>query len=156
MNTKKCRACGKELLISCFYKHRQMKDGVLNQCIDCVKTRVKIYRTKNLEEIQRYDRLRGRTLHRKLRVQEYAKNNRAKLNKISSEWGKRNRVKTRAQASARRAIKKGILKKKCCEVCSNKKVEAHHPNYNEPLKVVWLCRQHHAEVHRKYNDGVTL
>ena len=35
--TKICFKCGRELPLSHFYKHRQMKDGHLNKCIDCTK-----------------------------------------------------------------------------------------------------------------------
>lgn len=24
----------------------------------------------------------------------------------------------------------------------------HHPDYNQPMKVVWLCRLHHKEAHK--------
>lgn len=149
---KKCKNCLTELPFNFFYKHAQMKDGFLNTCIECVKTRVKVHRANNLEEIKRYDRLRGRTLHRKLKVKEYADKNREKINEIKRQWGKRNRIKTRAHLAVGRAIKKGALQKRCCEVCSNEKVEAHHPDYAEPLKVVWLCRKHHGEIHRQYKD----
>lgn len=38
---KKCFKCGKEKELSCFYKHRAMKDGHLNKCKDCTKGDVK-------------------------------------------------------------------------------------------------------------------
>ena len=47
------------------------------------------------------------------------------------------------------AIRNGTLKKLPCEVCGVKKSEAHHADYSKPLEVKWLCRQHHAELHRK-------
>lgn len=34
-----------------------------------------------------------------------------------------------------------------CEVCG-KKAQKHHPDYNEPLKVQWLCRKHHMDLHK--------
>jgi len=46
-----------------------------------------------------------------------------------------------------RAIKKGFLIKQPCEVCGNDKVDAHHEDYTQPLKVMWLCRLHHMRLH---------
>lgn len=46
------------------------------------------------------------------------------------------------------AIKSGLLKKEPCEKCGAKKVEAHHPDYSQPLKVKWLCMKHHKDLHR--------
>ena len=149
---KICKKCLKELPPSLFYKHKAMKDGLLSFCIECVKSRVKVHRDANLEQIKQYDRLRGRTEKRKQKVKEYGKRNARKLAKYSYKWRKQNLMKARAHVKVARAVRKGILNKQCCEICFNEKVEAHHPNYNEPLNVVWLCRQHHAELHRKYND----
>ena len=129
-----------------------MKDGLLSFCIECVKNRVKVHREANLEQIKKYDRLRGRKEERKQKAKEYSKKNRKRLAKNKYEWRKRNLMKARAHLKVARAVRKGILNKQCCEICSHEKVEAHHPNYNEPLNVVWLCRQHHAEIHRRYKD----
>lgn len=46
-------------------------------------------------------------------------------------------------------IKGGMLKRQPCEVCGEIKVEAHHKDYNKPYEVVWLCRKHHMEWHKK-------
>lgn len=47
------------------------------------------------------------------------------------------------------AIKLGRVKKRDCEVCgSSFKVEAHHEDYGKPFGVKWLCRLHHARLHR--------
>lgn len=55
---------------------------------------------------------------------------------------------------------KAILRKKLipqpCEVCNEfgymkdgrRNVQAHHDNYNYPLKVRWLCQFHHHEWHK--------
>jgi hypothetical protein len=45
-------------------------------------------------------------------------------------------------------IKKEI-KKLPCKVCGNVKSEAHHDDYDFPLKIKWLCRKHHKELHNK-------
>jgi ribosomal protein S27AE len=43
----------------------------------------------------------------------------------------------------------GRLIRQPCEVCGEKKVEAHHDDYDKPLDVRWLCPAHHAETHRE-------
>lgn len=47
------------------------------------------------------------------------------------------------------AVKRGYLEKLPCEVCGEvEKVDAHHDDYQQPLKVRWLCKQHHLEHHK--------
>lgn len=51
-----------------------------------------------------------------------------------------------------RAVKSGLLIKprKCELCCENKKsIDAHHTDYGDPLKVIWLCRACHGKAHRK-------
>lgn len=57
------------------------------------------------------------------------------------------RRKENIEARARYALKKGIIKRECCNYCGNEKSEMHHTNYNFPLKVIWLCRLHHKQIH---------
>ncbi len=56
-----------------------------------------------------------------------------------------NRHKVRAKDRARIATKKGLLQKPLfCENCQeDKPLDRHHPDYNKPLKVEWLCRKCH-------------
>lgn len=71
-----------------------------------------------------------------------------RLTELKHEWRKRNKDKVRAHNAVSRAIRKGSLQRGCCFVCGALEVEAHHPDYSRLLDVVWLCRKHHAEVHR--------
>jgi hypothetical protein len=48
-----------------------------------------------------------------------------------------------------RAISLGLLARGPCSVCGATEVEGHHNDYSHPLEVVWLCRIHHKEVHKK-------
>jgi len=56
--------------------------------------------------------------------------------------------KQKARWMVKAALKSGKLKKLCCSTCGEKQVEAHHPDYNAPLEVIWFCKRHHAEWHR--------
>lgn len=47
-------------------------------------------------------------------------------------------------------IRRGILQKGPCEVCgTTEMIEAHHDDYNKPMEIRSLCRQHHLEYHVK-------
>lgn len=46
------------------------------------------------------------------------------------------------------ALNKGIIKREPCLKCGRKSlIQAHHPEKTDPLKVIWLCRKHHTEIH---------
>lgn len=48
-------------------------------------------------------------------------------------------------------LEKGYLKRPDkCELCGElRKVEAHHFNYDEPFRVIWVCRNCHVKFHLK-------
>jgi hypothetical protein len=60
-------------------------------------------------------------------------------------------------------IKKIVVKKDACENCGKKgsfkdgrsAIQAHHDDYNKPLKVRWLCQKCHHDWH-KYNKAIQL
>ena len=60
---------------------------------------------------------------------------------------KRDRNKLRAKWQVRNYLKYGLLKKLSCVVCGREKSEAHHPDYNKQVDVIWLCRLHHKRLH---------
>jgi hypothetical protein len=57
------------------------------------------------------------------------------------------REKNNARSYTHWAINKGIIVKQKCSVCGKDKTQAHHTDYSDPLNIVWLCSEHHAEVH---------
>ena len=126
-----------------------MKNGVLSFCKICVKLKVMLYRKKNIQKIREYDRNRPNKIER----QERNKKNAYKYLSKKYEYLKRYRDKFPDKAKARDvtfyALKSGKIKKFPCEVCGNKKSEAHHDDYSKPLKVKWLCPIHHADLHKK-------
>ena len=56
------------------------------------------------------------------------------------------KVKIAARARLRQAVRSGRIERQPCEVCSAARAEAHHPDYQQPLAVRWLCRRCHADV----------
>lgn len=52
-----------------------------------------------------------------------------------------------ARKKLSRAVKSGKVVKGYCQVCGATDVFAHHPDYSEPLRVDWLCREHHRQAH---------
>lgn len=60
----------------------------------------------------------------------------------------------RARLLLSSAVESGKVTKHDCLKCGDKKVEGHHYDYSKPLDVIWLCRKHHAEIHRKYTGGL--
>lgn len=57
--------------------------------------------------------------------------------------------KDQARIATARAERMGELVRKPCQKCGGKS-EAHHSDYSKPLKILWLCRKHHLEWHKKY------
>lgn len=58
-----------------------------------------------------------------------------------------NLKKVKCRQETQNAIRNGLLVKQPCEVCGEVKVDAHHPDYDQPLLVKWLCPTHHARLH---------
>ena len=63
-------------------------------------------------------------------------------------WRIRHRDRYRAQRRVNYAVATGRLTRpEVCLVCGRQgRIEAHHPDYSQPLVVAWLCRLCHLEV----------
>jgi hypothetical protein len=145
---KTCRGCDTQKPKECFYKHKQMADGRLNFCKECVRARVSRHRTANLGTIQEYDRARGLLPHRKA-------DKAARAHKYAGKYEpfkKRHPKKRAAHIVVGNAVREGILVPQACERCSyGIGVQAHHEDYSKPLDVIWLCTRCHGERHREIN-----
>jgi hypothetical protein len=112
-----------------------MADGRLNKCIECTKRDVMAHRLNNLEKVRAYDKMRSSMPHRKLLAKQ-----------IHERWKSNYPNRRAAQVALGNAVRSGAIKKQPCFVCGQK-AQAHHPDYDRPLDVVWLCAVHHAKVH---------
>lgn len=97
------------------------------------------WRIENPERARELDSIKHK--NRKEQERQYQKNYQRKVDPI----------KLAARTILNNAIKLGKIKKATkCEKCDNVKVQAHHSDYNLPLKVNWLCSKHHALEHYPY------
>lgn len=125
--------CAKPL--SEFYKHAAMSDGHLNKCKECTKKDASEHRQANLERVRAYDRMRAAQPHRLASSVKYA-----------GQYRKEFPNRARANAMVSRAVRAGQLRKQPCWVCGSDAL-AHHPDYDRPMDVVWLCQPHHKQAH---------
>ena len=135
MSSKECFKCLETKPLEAFYRHPRMKDGRLNKCIECTKVDVKNTRLSNIEKYRSYDRERDSLPHRK------------ELHKrVISQWRADHPKRRSAQMVLGYAVKRGEVSPLPCFVCGAK-AEAHHPDYDAPLAVSWLCPPHHKQAH---------
>lgn len=71
---------------------------------------------------------------------------RLKSDTRQANWRRANPKKYAAHIAVQRALNQGKIVKQPCEICGEPKVDAHHDDYSQPLKVRWLCRSHHSRL----------
>ena len=71
--------------------------------------------------------------------------------KMKREFAKYRKSKLVVSA-ANRALQRGEIAREGCETCGEAG-QMHHDDYDQPLVVRWLCRQHHADWHRLNGRG---
>ena len=136
---KACFKCGIIQPLDDFYKHSQMADGHLNKCKTCAKQDVHARRHGDgRESVLAYDRLRSKEPSRKTKAAD-----------IFKRWKQQHPERRSAQNKMASAIKSGCISAwpACALPDCTHKPEAHHPDYSNPLDVVWLCSAHHKQAH---------
>lgn len=139
---KKCIKCNIQKPFSDFNKNSRQKDGHYYYCRQCTKSVKKAEYLRNKDSYLR-------------RCKKFRASEKGKLTiKMVYDNTRINRPKVyKARATVNRAITQGVLKRHPCEECGNTRTQAHHPNYNYPLKVNWLCSVCHTKWH-KYNVAI--
>jgi hypothetical protein len=133
---KTCFKCLCKLPLEDFYKHAAMGDGRLGKCKNCTKKDVEKHRQENLDEIRQYDRMRALQPHRM-----------AKNFSVNQAYRLKYPNRVKANRAVNNAVRDGRLEKWPCEVCGSEKSVGHHPDYDRPLDVIWLCQPHHKQAH---------
>lgn len=131
MAEKRCFKCGSVKPLTDFYKHKSMADGHLNKCKECAKKDVHDHRHgKGRDRVLAYDRKRGLR-----QPPEYFK-----------EYNAKYPEKAKARYALNNAVRDGLVSPLPCFECGEH-AEAHHPDYSDPLSVIWLCPAHHKQTH---------
>lgn len=52
-----------------------------------------------------------------------------------------------ARSMSRMYVKRGLIARLPCQLCGDPAAQRHHPDYDRPLLIVWLCKNHHRAVH---------
>jgi hypothetical protein len=74
----------------------------------------------------------------------YKRRTRPTYQQLAPDEQRKSRVRAYANVNQRR----GVLVPQPCERCgSTNPIQKHHPDYERPLTVVWLCRGCHAAEH---------
>lgn len=132
---KVCTACGDQKGVGEFYAHPKMAAGVLSQCKECVKARVRKHRRDN-DSVREYDRSRGARMS----------------GEAVRKYRARHPEAYRAHSAVSNAVRDGRLAKEPCLFCGETKVHGHHRDYSKPLDVIWLCAKCHHRLHANFPE----
>jgi hypothetical protein len=114
---KLCIDCGKNLPLEMFKENRKYLDGHKRVCRICDDKRPRLKREWTIKK---------------------------------GAVKPLNNKKAKARQRVSYAVSNGLLvPSSTCQVCgiASKSIEAHHPDYDKPLFVTWLCKQCHKCVH---------
>jgi len=153
MQTKRCGTCEQEKPITEFYKHA--RDGYQSACKDCKREYTKNYnRRPERKEYNRqfYDRLKSDGYFEDYNQRPEVKERKARQQREYSQ-NPRLRIRYLARWYAKRMIRNGTIDKEPCAICGAEQAQAHHPDYNEPLLIAWLCPGCHRNIHKAKLEG---
>jgi hypothetical protein len=150
---KTCRECNVEMPLSNFYAHAKMKDGYLNKCKECVKSRVGKYVKVNPEKKKEWSRNYINSEAGKEKVKTYLSTEKGKevRKKALESYRKNHPIRSRARYIVSYEIQCGrLVRPSICSCCGiDCKPHGHHNDYTKPIEVEWLCEPCHKKWHRK-------
>jgi hypothetical protein len=131
-----CVKCGHDKPAADFYANDRT-------CKTCRCAMVRANRAARAEQYRAYEAERASQPHRRA------------LNRSTAKaWREEHPEWRSAQTKVGNAIRDGRLQRWPCEICGAK-AHAHHPHYDAPLVVTWLCPTHHKAAHRLLTDAAT-
>jgi len=136
---KECFNCKKIKKFSEFYKDLSEEDGYHIWCKDCKKE----YDKKRYMEKRKF-------LLEQAKVYRHTEAGKAQSRRTHMEQFKKYPEKFKTRYVSKELVRKGIMAQLACEACGNFISQAHHPDYSNPYLVVWLCKDHHWEIHKLF------
>jgi len=139
---KYCKLCGEQKPLEEFYAGNA-------RCKGCAKAAARKRLTDKADEVRAYEKRRANAPHRAGARAEYQKTAayRRSHKDATAKYAAKHPKRRAAQIAVGNAIRDGKLERLPCQVCGGPS-EAHHPDYDAPLDVVWLCVPHHVETHQ--------
>lgn len=138
---KRCSKCKIVKPVSEFSLNRRKKIGLQSWCKSCIRV-----------VAVKYVRLPSVIAHRKKYLKEWHAKHPGKAAQYQAAKRPEPKSRSKAREAFKSAKKYGKIKSLPCVKCGNPKSEGHHHDYSKPLDVTWLCRKHHAELHRLERD----
>jgi len=143
---KECSGCGKRKEEAEFAVNKATSDGLTYKCKVCLSEYQKARRERL--NASRPPGWKQKTQDMAAYRRAWKEANPGYMTKAKADWLAKNKDRARVKDAVRYALKTGKLVKTACQVCGDEKVEGHHADYSRPLDVVWLCREHHMEIHK--------
>lgn len=112
-----------------------------------LKAKAREYGKNPSEEVKK----RKKEYYQKWKNTEAAKRYRKeKLPEIRKKYEKHRK----ASSKVTDAVRSGkLIKPDNCTLCLSKEnIEGHHPDYDKPLEVIWLCRKCHRAIHKSMKE----
>ncbi len=153
MATKQCGKCKQVKPVAEFYRHG--RDGYQSRCKECHREEGKLYnRTPERREYNKqfYKQLKDGGYFKEYEQKPEVKERKARQQREYSRDPKL-RIKYLARWYAKRMVRNGVVSKEPCALCGEEQAHIHHPDYTQPLLIVWLCPDCHREIHKAKADG---
>lgn len=157
-----CKKCLKEKQATYYQENKESlknkRTSYYQENKESVKRRIKRWQQLNPEKTRAASKRWRKANPEKARAF-YAAWYAANRDKIS-QYKKKDRTVHALKHEARRAVhsalRTGQLSKQPCSICATSSdIEAHHPSYakKDHLKIVWLCRRCHRQLHKDLGSG---
>lgn len=141
-----CRSCSTVKALDAFYANDRT-------CKECRKAMVRANRAAKIDYYRAHDRARANQPERVAARQAYQQTDTYKASRadVTARYRHRHPGRNAANTAVARALRLGTLQPWPCQVCGAA-AEAHHPDYANHLGVVWLCVDHHAQLHAEHRE----